>query len=302
MVSLLRQGQGIGTAWKERGLEAMLSINMSIANRGQLGRFPYFHFDLNCGSGCNTKANCKGSPMAFLDAAQQIDKRCYGYFVDQNEEATRDLRGRLEGSKTTYIFCGDNADFVPMIPGLVRAKGERPEYALGSIFCDPNGVLGVPFRELHRVLKMCPRLDVIVNYSSVTAIRCRAAYPERFASMPRLRCFPRVFGKRYWLIRRVVGVYKHSMLIGRNVKTGDYTKLGFYDLESPTGQELLSEYDEAKHNDVPCPLSDVCTVSSPPCISGSQSRGDGKDREPLFEVRSNGNGGASPEVPGVGDV
>ena len=92
---MVTQGQGVTTEFKERGLQAAFTINLKVFN-GLNARYNnawrYFHFDLNCGSGINEEVGCIGSPIAFINAAEQTG--CQSYFAgfcDTNETALAKL-------------------------------------------------------------------------------------------------------------------------------------------------------------------------------------------------------------------
>src|SRR5215472_10614535 len=88
------QGQGGGTLDKERKIGSAEALGMTVAN-GLAKRAtwrqtkPYFHLDLNAGSGWNEIAGCPGSPLVFLELAQQklTALPIYAWFCDINPVA-----------------------------------------------------------------------------------------------------------------------------------------------------------------------------------------------------------------------
>jgi|WetSurMetagenome_2_1015567.scaffolds.fasta_scaffold187934_2 hypothetical protein len=273
MPQLMLQGQSGITPWKEEGLAAMFRINLSISTYSpKLAAHPYFHFDLNAGCGWNSEIDCPGSPLVFLTEAEKLQRQICACFVDENDAAIKLLASRPEvRRRDVFCFAGDNGDFAAAIPTLIRYFGEVPKYATGTILCDPNGPLGIPFAALSRVFNVCERLDIVINWNSVATKRTRRAFRERHGTLPRISCLPKICGKRYWLIRESVGVSQFTVLVGRNMQTGDYRRLGFHTLGSDRGKEIVKKLDWCREDDDECPLSKLCGVSQPPCISGDSA-------------------------------
>jgi hypothetical protein len=68
-MSIGRQGQSVITLDKERGLASALSIGTRIANgvgKRDGGRFPYWHFDANAGSGWNEEVGAMAAQSFFI--------------------------------------------------------------------------------------------------------------------------------------------------------------------------------------------------------------------------------------------
>jgi three-Cys-motif partner protein len=237
------QGQSRDTEWKLRGIKAALRINLTICAEHQwCRRQPYNHFDLNAGCGWNHDVNppdgVMGSPLAYWEAAEESDHpRAYGDFVELDPDRAAELGERpvIRGNRRAVVHNCDNAEFCERIPSIIRSRGVTLEFAHGTIIVDPNGPTGIPWEPLARVLKQCPRLDVIVNWCGTGAKRLPDGHEAKVA----ITDIPYLLGKRHWLVRRNVGPFQWSLLIGRNFKIRDYPGLGFFHWDSARGQAVV---------------------------------------------------------------
>lgn len=231
-----KQGQSDATEFKERGLEAAFSINLSIFNRKFGSRFPYFHFDLNSGSGINEKVGCIGSPLAFVRAAESVGcTRYFAGFCDIEQEFIGQLMAREEVQRNNRCFCfhGDNASLIDAIPDIIAAQ-DRPSRAIGMVLSDPNG-FEVPLDKLAWLSTQCPGLDIVVHWNS----RVRRLYRGKEWPFIDIDEAVKVLNKRHWLIREPRGAHQWTVLIGRNIQVGDHKQLGFWRLESPKGADII---------------------------------------------------------------
>lgn len=238
---LPKQGQSDATEAKERGLEAAFFINLRVFNAVNARfnhRFGYYHFDLNCGSGINEEFGCIGSPIAFARAAQNVGVTNYlGTFCDINEQALGQLMGRdeIQGDKRHLLFHGNNASLVEAIPDLIAGhRVDRPDRAMGMVLSDPNGA-EVPLDALAGLSKECPALDIAINWNSRVRWLLRGHGKEIIDIDDAIG----MLGKQHWLIRKPLGDWYWTVLIGRNAKIGDHKALGFHHLNSEEGQTIL---------------------------------------------------------------
>lgn len=236
------QGQGDCTEFKERGLQAAFSINLKVFN-GLNARYNnawnYFHFDLNCGSGVNESVGCIGSPLAFLNAAKELQcESYYAGFCDIESSHLSSLLKNKEISSNERCFCfhGDNKSLIESIPNIVMAK-EKPSHAMGMILSDPNGSK-IPLDALSWISNECPKIDFCLNWNSTQFKRDRGAFGEE---RPELQDAINMLNKKHWLIREPMGRWQWTLLIGRNIKIGDHHALGFYNLDSKKGQMIFDK-------------------------------------------------------------
>ena len=77
MPKTILQGQAaFTTEAKQIGLSYAWRQNLSAHARNARGKgYPYYHLDLNCGSGVNEIAGCAGSPLTFLSSANPHNQR-----------------------------------------------------------------------------------------------------------------------------------------------------------------------------------------------------------------------------------
>lgn len=239
--SISTQGQSDATEFKERGLEAAFAINLKIFKSkiaSRFGdRFPYWHFDLNCGSGINEQIGCIGSPLAFLRAAESVG--CGHYFAgfcDINADFLRALMGRdqVQGNSQCFAFNGSNASLVEAIPRIIE-RIEKPHRAVGMVLSDPNGY-AVPLDELAMLSSECPGIDIVIHWNS----RIRRLYRGQGWEFIDIDEAITMLDKQHWLIREPRGAHQWTVLIGRNIKTGDHKTLGYFHLDSPKGRDIMS--------------------------------------------------------------
>lgn len=244
---MVTQGQGVTTEFKERGLQAAFTINLKVFN-GLNARYnnawSYFHFDLNCGSGINEEVGCIGSPIAFINAAEQTG--CQSYFAgfcDTNETALAKLLKTQQVSESDRCFCfhGDNKSLIDAIPNIISVK-EKPSKAMGMILSDPNGSQ-IPLESLEWLSRECPRIDFCLNWNSTQFKRNRGAFGTQH---PTLHDAIVKLNKAHWLIREPMGCWQWTLLIGRNTKIGEHPALGFYNLDSKKGQAIFEKCNYTK--------------------------------------------------------
>lgn len=238
--SLSKQGQSDSTEFKERGLEAAFAINMKIFKStiaSRFGdRFPYWHFDLNCGCGINEKIGCIGSPLAFLRAAETAEiPRYFAGFCDINEGHLGALMNRdaIKDNRQCFLFHGRNAALVESIPDII-GKIERPGRAVGMVLSDPDGY-EVPIDELAELSKQCPGIDIAIHWNT----RIRRLYRGHGWEFIDIDEAKGMMNKKHWLIREPRGAWHWTVLIGRNIATGDHRALGYFHLDSPKGQDIM---------------------------------------------------------------
>jgi len=238
-ISVQKQGQSDKTEWKERGISCSLSIGMGIFWRkfGGKNYGVYQHFDLNSGSGINEDFDCIGSPLAFVREVDRLPGFRYrAHFVDVNPAASAALSKNPEiDRRHCYIHCGDNQDFCQAIPDIIDLT-DKHKMAIGSVLIDPNGA-DVPIDEIALLSEKCPRIDFIVNWNSTAFKRC--LNNPKVAPKGRLHELIEAANRSNWLIRRPVSCHQWTLLVGRNMATGDHRSMGFYHLDSPAGKEIF---------------------------------------------------------------
>jgi len=250
----ITQGQSDATEFKERGLEAAFWINMKVFTAKFGARFPYWHFDLNCGCGINEKIGCIGSPLAFLRAADSVG--CSRYFAgfcdnEQSQIAALMAREEVRENDQCFMFHGDNAALVQSIPDLI-GKVERPHHAMGMVLSDPNG-WGTPILELKELSEKCPKIDFALHWN--TRVRRMArGHKWEFIDIDEAIA---MLNKKHWLIRDPRGPHQWTVLIGRNYRIPDYKSLGFFHLDSPKGEDIMRRCKARLQDKVSDPQGDL---------------------------------------------
>jgi hypothetical protein len=227
------QGQGDATEIKQRGLSFAFRIGLTVMQK--FPQYRYFHFDLNAGSGFNDEAGCIGSPLTFLREVGLAEVNFCAGFCDRDKGQVESLLARRETqNERCFIFHGDNAEFLSMVPYIIHGR-EKLEHAIGSVLSDPNGA-DVPIYAIAQLAKTCPKIDVIFHWNSVITKRLRYGIkPTQIL----LQDVPRLIQKKHWLIREPMGIHQFTILIGRNLQSGDWRSMGYHHLASERGQEIL---------------------------------------------------------------
>lgn len=235
----MKQGQGeFTTELKQRGLGYAFKVNTTVISKWAWAR--YFHFDLNAGSGFNEQIGVIGSPITFINAMRDSGVNKYhASFVDCEKDAVDSLLPRVSQNDRCFVHHGDNAAFVSMIPGIISHYGEKPDKAIGTVLCDPNGYQ-VPVSELQWLNESCPKIDVVIHWNATANKRARYGV---FPAHENLSQVMRLIGKQHWLIREPASMHQFTLVIGRNMKSGDYRAQGFHHLDSPAGLDILRRCD-----------------------------------------------------------
>lgn len=183
---------------------------------------PYFHLELNAGPGFNPKSRTVGSPHIFMRQVQKrLDLNIDAVFVDKNrhhlEVLERELKnkyaelfnGHLFGLTRRFEFiASDNEDYIQGYVARV-AERARPEYARGTIVCDPKGPgkTGgmVPPKLLCNVLQSLPRFMVLIYFDYASASRMQAVQKEfntngQRVNMTKITLDELLVSRPHWLI------------------------------------------------------------------------------------------------------
>ena len=244
------QGQGPTTEFKLRGIQSAISVTMRVATGLQQARFPYWHIDLNSGSGINARAGCIGSPLAFLQAADTLKPNYRATFCDIRADAIRELKERVGANPRCECHCGNNRDVLPIVADRIRRAERNPHFAMGTVICDPNGYFyggQVPANAMAAFCREFPRIDVILNLNVRTRRLIRGCVEKRRAGWEDVKCLaldeiPSFLNRKHWLIRNLIskGGDQFVLMIGRNYRLGDHRAMGFHHMESKQGQSILA--------------------------------------------------------------
>lgn len=248
-----RQGQNARyTPRKQSGFAATFAASLSISKGWAAHRYPYWHLDLNSGSGWNHVAQCYGSPIVFVREAIRKERRFNAIFCDHNEEYTDELRLHLadiaipDGS-VAGIYCGDNGDFLEEAGRLIAIR-ENPQYAVGTCLCDPNGERAIPLQALRVFAATFPRIDLIINLNlSLFAMYrgCRANSMPGFAKKLEPEEILQALGRPHWMVSSPPAAgsgMRFMTAVGRTIDTGCRRFLNFYPLDSMRGMEIIRDF------------------------------------------------------------
>lgn len=210
------------------------------------------YWDLNSGPGFVNGE--RGSPLVFLDEARKCGEPFRAWFHERDAGACESLRYAIGGgwSDRVAVIPGDHRTTVPAI--LATAARYIPRRAYGIAFADPNGRDDLPIAPLRAIGERFPKVDFVVNLSAMAWKRIRSVgKPGRFLSDD-LAQIP----KQFTLIRRPVGPWQFAMFLFTNYRDApSLKKLGFYDIGSRAGQEILRTLDLLPREYYQSPLFDL---------------------------------------------
>lgn len=234
----MNQGQSDTTPIKTLGIVAAgVSIGAKVHANQHGRRFPFWLFDLFCGSGYNDQVDCIGSPIAMYEEAIRLGVAPLMHCVDRDPEAIAALSERelvaANFNKSIWLHNGDNKQFDVMAESRVRER-ENPLFAQGIALFDPNDSV-ISLDLLAGFSKLLPRIDIVINYSGAAIKRANGAGAKR----PDLNAYIKAANKKHWLIRRPIGKWQWSLVVGRNFETRNYRALGFEHLHDSSGQAAL---------------------------------------------------------------
>ena len=265
-----QQGAGPGTRWKEIGFrsELWISVVMSWGKDKKLARFPFWHLDLNCGTGRNDKVDCDGSPIEFLKIMDETGRLYCAAFCDKAKaRCKKALKRRVrkmghprDGCSIRY-WWHTNQTVIGAWAREIR-KRENPNYAVGTILSDPNGPSrhSFPLAEIAQFAAKFPRIDVMLNINMDVMKRCRVAWlNQKKKRDSKVADFVKGMGlwpactiqgivdlipRSHWTIRKPFrSGYNYTILVGRNKSSGQWKRLHFYPLDSSVGRSIVKKAD-----------------------------------------------------------
>lgn len=217
----------------------------------------YIHVDTNAGSGRNVIANCKGTPMVFIDAALEYQFHSRARFIDNDQNAIQSLQAVVDAKLSPNLLgckpcvsaqcvAMDNRQALLKLPGHVtKVCGNKSS---GSILCDPNGIApgrgGFPLTELGVAAAALPHWLILLHWNYGAACRTggyAANHPSRpMTSLTLTQVFATI-QRTHWLIAKSSG-RAQTVVCGSNYYIPPKEDRGLYTLNSVTGQQLFQQY------------------------------------------------------------
>jgi hypothetical protein len=249
------QGQSRYTRFKAERFGPVLAQSLRISKAPAVERFPYYHVDLNAGSGFNVDVQVAGSPINFLQAVARHGRpNFYAFFADHDRTCIRELIARPEVEahpSRVFTFPYDNSEVLPVVAEFIAQKERNPHYAVGSILIDPNGYHdGVPWEALRLFCQAHPRFDLFFNLNArmfrLERYHIHAGTPGWTAKrLHPISGFADWFTRPEWMWTAPCQIRGNSwiQLVGRTIRTHSvgYARLGFYDSQSARGRHILDE-------------------------------------------------------------
>lgn len=172
-----------------------------------------------------------------------------------------ELKRLLAGEAGCTCIYGNNREILPHVASMIRKVEHNPQFAMGTVLCDPNGYFygdAVPAEELRRFCIEFPRIDVILNLNVTTRRWIRGSIEKRMRGWENATCLrldelPAFLSRRYWLIRNLVGRGGHQfvLMVGRNYQLGDHRAMGFFHLDSGEGQAIVARVERPRNYSSP---------------------------------------------------
>jgi hypothetical protein len=244
------QGEGSNTPRKQLGFALLfrqcLRISLAVP-------YPYWHLDVNAGCGWNRVSGCPGSPLVFLSEAALVGKPFNAFFVDSDAPGVEELRHAVGqaflkcDNSTMAVACLDNRAACERFSEKIAEAEGRPDLAVGSWVCDPNGFHGLPLDGLKMLCRRHPRIDAILSLNVSLFGRVRGCKGN--SATPGFDNWPDpedVLGlqplKKHWLVRNPSWGgrgERFTIFLGRNTEAGMTRFKDFYPLESEAGQRIV---------------------------------------------------------------
>jgi len=190
----------------------------------------YWYYDLYSGGGFT--AGQKGSPLIFIETMKKFGLKYRAFFYDENKENAFNLSKLLGNDLNSHIFHSNNSLVLSNNNGIGFTK-------YGLVYTDPNGT--PDFDVLHKLFlrEDFKKIDLLINMSATAvkrALNCKTCKDHT----QRLAEYLSMVNKNFWIIREPYDKWQWIFLIGTNWNAFPRFKhLGFYDLKSKDGSELL---------------------------------------------------------------
>jgi hypothetical protein len=224
---------------KEHDFRGILGMHMRICQgiRSRYPGAPYLYADLYAGPGRLSHAGRSflGSPLIFLDLAQQMQLPYEAICFEKDADVARRL---VEATKETGALP-------PQVYATrcevgfsdwLSSYGRQPQ-RLGLIFSDPIHD-EIAHRLLAKAAAMLPKVDILTYVAATQYKRRRGADPVK----PFLLDHVRAIGKKNVLIRRPHAAWQFTFILLSNwVNLPEWTKRGFYRLDSETGEQVMDQ-------------------------------------------------------------
>jgi len=245
----MSQGQGLSTRRKEERFRAVFALSLGVSKAVSFAK--YWHIDLNAGSGWNEECDCPGSPVVFLEVAEEMGRSFQAFFCDSNVDYLKELQGRVYGWIERFdeagieIMPGDNGEALATITQRIRDEDPRPELAIGTCVCDPNGPKnGFPGKALEAFAADFPRIDLVLNVNVRVwraAVGAREKAIKGFEDWMDLGDAISRFNKKLWMVSNPPRVQGDcfSIFYGTNANIKETSFQGFHSLRSREGQQIL---------------------------------------------------------------
>jgi len=254
------QGQGPQTTEKQYALEKVLGQWLGIINRikikaqdptskynaslREIALGDVLYVDMNSGSGWNEKANCIGSPLLFLQEANEYDFGLDINFIEKKADRATELYRRLREEcqhekllPMCNVRTGDNHEILPTIIDW----GKR----YGLVYCDPDGPENLRMDELAKISRNqnFRFVDLLIRISGTGYKRAKNG-SKNDQKYPNLKVALQSINKTKWFIREIreQDPWQWTFLFGTNWP--DYKAMAnerFYDITSASGAAIFNK-------------------------------------------------------------
>lgn len=245
------QGQGKSTAIKQASLDAAIKTLM----------YPYREIqrkygstiiiaETNSGSGYNEHVDITGSPIIFRDATAEYGVKAARFLCDKSDVAIESLKLKMGEDRNTFYYPMDNSEFLDNLPEQVALKAGiiNPSHVRGLVYVDPNGITeGFPLNALIRMTQIMAGFDIVINYPSTTAKRCKAAFPNESGKYLSVSELIKSFNKKRCFVREPHGANQWTLMLLTNYDrfalSTQMRQHGFRDANSESGKHIVAVCD-----------------------------------------------------------
>jgi hypothetical protein len=226
------------TPQKQRNFKYILGLLIPIYNgvisRGKNCERVLYYIDLNSGPGTSLESFVIGSPIVFLESAQQIGIEYRAILIEHDPTYCEQLQRSITGYNGVTIYCDDHRKVIKQI--IETTTHNR----MGLLYADPNGDPRHEFSVIRELTSQPQynRFDVLIHFSATAIKRART---ERC-----LYDYLEGVNKKYGFLSRPQGQWQWTFLCATNWKDMPLPSEEFVRIGTPEAMDLLEYLNNPK--------------------------------------------------------